>query len=301
MKRVLKKVKNPFPFFAAAAVAALFCVMAALICAVLFGFSVYLFSVLYLAAAVGFFCAVCLAVRALLGKTARFDVRFKRTQLARRVVRDYGFRTMAFSFCSFVLNFSYALFNGVYGVLFHQLWYVALAVYYLALGAARGLVVVRTRRISVTEDRNERERRKLGLYRLTGALLIVLTLALEIVLWAIRKGLGGFRYRGVVLVVAAVYTVCKTAMAAYNIVKAHAAQDLPVCAARNINFAAALVSVFALHMAATAFLDSAYTFWANAALGTLVCAVIVGMGLYMLARPFKKGGHTAGECLPFKK
>ena len=79
-------------------------------------------------------------------------------------------------------------------------------------------------------------------------------------------------------------------MAVYNMVKVRGMSDYSVKAVRSINLTAAIVSILSLH---TALLAAHSPNWtdnviSNAVAGTVVCALIVFTGLFMIFRSLHK-------------
>lgn len=208
-----------------------------------------------------------------------------------RMARDYGFRTMVFSSGTFLLNAAYTLFNLAYGMIFRQMWNVALGIFYLVLSITRFFVVTRTFKAR-TGDMGETERKisKLKIYRATGVMLMLLSAALNLVVLLMLRFNYAFRYYGLLIVVAAVFAVCKMILAIYNVVKVIGIHDYAAGAARNINFASALVSLLALQTALLASfpLDGADNWIWNAVVGTVICVVITGIGVDMVLRATRK-------------
>lgn len=214
----------------------------------------------------------------------------------RNFVGSYEFRTMILAAGKFVLNIGYAAFNGVYGILFQSPWYIALFVYYLVLCIARGSMVVRSRKVNTrlySDDRKDVER--IRIYRAAGILLLVFTVALNGMLLQMRRdSANGFRYTGMLIFVAAGYTVYKVIMAVYNLVKSRGSTDYVVHAVRNINFADALVSVLALQSAVSVRMAAEdITSWAGFVLGSAICLFTATLGIYMIVKAQRKLKNAA--------
>ncbi len=200
---------------------------------------------------------------------------------SRKFLNDYGFRTFIMFVVSTAINIAYAVYNGVYGIIFLSVWYGSLSLYYISLSLLRGGMVIRTVRLKKGGD--DSEQKKLRAYRLTGIFLILLPLALSAAI--IQMALEGkaFRHAGLLIFVAAVYTFTKITMSVINLVKTRKTGDYILCAMRNIGLADSLVSVLALQTAMlAAFSDGGNHGWANGATGGAVCAITIAIGLYML-------------------
>ncbi len=255
---------------------------------------------LFVAMAVSFAYIVYLIIIAVSLIRPRAVAVFEKFLFTRKMVHEYSFRT------GFAVNLAYMLFNAVYGIVFRQIWNMALAAYYLILGATRGIVVYRAFAVDGNKELCYREKQltKLRIYRCTGIMLIVLNAALTAMVWLmVHYDSAGFRYKGLLIVVASIYTVIKVVMAVYNMVKVKGMSDYCVHAVRSINLTAAIVSTLALH---TALLAAASPVWteivgSNAVFGTGSCVLIMLIGAYMIVnsiikqKKYRCGDNTQRE------
>lgn len=210
----------------------------------------------------------------------------KKFRFTNRLISDFGFRTLFFSAISFLLNAAFALFEGILAIVGHSVWYGALAGYYLVLSVLRFVVVLfgaKTPKDDVC--------RRANIYEACGAALFVLTLALSVAVVQMVLFDKAFAYAGLMIYAAAAYAFIKIALAVRNLVKAKKYDDFAVQSLRNINFAAALVSMLGLQTALiSAFSEGGGMRFMNAVSGGIVCFAIAGMGVYMIIRSimFKK-------------
>jgi len=230
----------------------------------------------------------------------RFYEWAERHRVAGRFFRDLTFRTMIFAGIGVLINVGYASFNAVYGIMLAvhygivatSIWYCAVAVYYIVLSVTRTVIVARTRKVNVScrLSPTEKSTQKLKIYRATGVLLLILTVALIIILWTmVRYPSMGFRYEGLLIFVAAAYTFYKITFAVHNLIRVRGIEDYAVRAVRNIYFTDALVSVLALQTALlAAYSDGADFTWLTALVGTVICVVSAYMGIYMIVNAFRK-------------
>lgn len=230
----------------------------------------------------------------------RFYEWAERHRFARRFVGDLTFRTMIFAAIGMFVNVGYATFNAVYGIMIAadygliatSIWYCAVAVYYIILSITRAVIIARTRNVNVSEKLTPQQQntQKIKIYRATGVLLLVLTVALIAILWTmVQYPSMGFRFEGLLIFVAAAFTCYKTAFAVHNLIRVRGIDDYAVRAVRNINFTDALVSVLALQTALLAAYSEGVDFtWLTALVGTAVCVVSAYMGIYMIVNGFKK-------------
>ena len=115
-------------------------VAASLIC-VATDFSAPAVYVVYAAAAITLSYSVYTLVR--MGKKMKKKISSvaDKYSFTKKFVHDYGFRSSAFAFVSFVVNAAYAVFEAIMGIVFRSVWYGALSGYHFALGALRFAVL----------------------------------------------------------------------------------------------------------------------------------------------------------------
>lgn len=105
-------------------------VAASLIC-VATDFSAPAVYVVYAAAAITLSYSIYTLVR--MGKKMKKKISnvADRYSFTKKFVHDYGFRSSAFAFVSFVVNAAYAVFEAIMGIVFRSVWYGALSGYHL--------------------------------------------------------------------------------------------------------------------------------------------------------------------------
>lgn len=205
--------------------------------------------------------------------------------LANRVYSDYRYRTVLFTSFSFVLNLFYAAGNGVYAVISHSPWMGTFSAYYIFLSIMRYGIIQYDRTLSKEGDGGDLGLQEVKVYRNTGILLSLITVALggAVILLVNRE--GGKSYPGYMIFVVAVYTFYKVIISVVNIVRARKMRSLLLVTIRNIGYADALVSVLSLQTAMFgAFgedsdIDPALM---NGITGICVCVMILAIGIYMI-------------------
>ena len=209
--------------------------------------------------------------------------------LGGRYLTDKIFRAEISLYTGFAVNILYAGLKMFSGIVYGSVWFISLSVYYILLAAMRLLLLTHTLKKRGVKDLAAEYRR----YRLCGALLVFMTLALSgIILFIIRRE-GGYDYPGVLIYVMAVYAFYSVISAAVNIVKFRKQASPVLSAAKAVNLTAALVSMLALE---TAMLnqfgsgdDMVFRQTMLAVSGGVFCAFILGMAVYMIVH----GGRQA--------
>lgn len=208
-----------------------------------------------------------------------------RYELADRICRDYRYRTVLCTTCSFLVNLFYAVSNGVYGWFHHSPWLGTLAAYYLFLSIMRFGIVWYGWKVPGTEADKGQKLREWKLYRKTGILLLLITIVLAGAVVLLVHNKGGMSYPGTLVLAVAAYTFYKIIISVFHMLKARRLQSPLLVAVRNIGYADALVSMLSLQTAMLASFGNSGELnpqWTNGMTGAVVCLIVSLIGIYMI-------------------
>lgn len=197
--------------------------------------------------------------------------------------------------CALCWNAAYALLQLALGLTYRSAWFFAMAGYYTVLAALRCLL---SRQVweHVPGDRRTAEWR---VYRLCGAGLLMMNLALLVFLLCFVYRLRQVRHHEIVTIAMAVYTFTSTAVAVSGVIR-YRRYESPVCsAAKAISLASALVSMLSLEntMLAT-FSAGEHPLFRPILLGCSGAAIslcILSMAVYMLVHATKSLKENASN------
>lgn len=312
MKRLLDLLKNPRGAWLIVAWLLGIGAAAASIAVVVLGAEGGWVYAVYLAAAVLLAYAIYALVRFVPRATAAVSSFVKKYPLLGKWMGTYEARTLLFAACSFVINVGYVVLNIVMAALMSSIWYAALAAYYFALGALRYAVLFGTRK---AKKNAQTERglaaEKLRIYRNCRiALLIIEGVFMFAVAQFVLSGGGSIAelaaqnmrtYTMITMISSAAFTFYKMTLSIVNLVKVHKMTDPELWALRNINLAAALVSLLALQTTMTLFLSQPLTREMsvfNGIVGLVVVLIVAGLGIVMIVRANKKKKLLAAQEPP---
>lgn len=312
MKRLLDLLKNPRGAWLIVAWLLGIGTVAASIAVVVLGAEGGWVYAVYLAAAVLLAYAIYALVRFVPRATAAVSSFVKKYPLLGKWMGTYEARTLLFAACSFVINVGYVVLNIVMAALMSSIWYAALAAYYFALGALRYAVLFGTRK---AKKNAQTERglaaEKLRIYRNCGiALLIIEGVFMFAVAQFVLSGGGSIAelaaqnmrtYTMITMISSAAFTFYKMTLSIVNLVKVQKMTDPELWALRNINLAAALVSLLALQTTMTLFLSQPLTREMsvfNGIVGLVVVLIVAGLGIVMIIRANKKKKLLAAQEPP---
>lgn len=200
-----------------------------------------------------------------------------------RYLEDIPFKLRVSLNLSLGVNLLYAIVNALSGIYYHSVWFGTLAAYYIFLAVMRFLLVRYAHKNGFGENRAAEQKR----YRACGIILIMMNLTLAGVVILVLHQNQGFEYAGFLIYLMALYTFYITVMAVINVVRYRKYHSPVMSAAKAINLAAALVSMLSLETAMLSQFDDGSTgpYFCQIMIGFsggAVCAIVVGMGVYML-------------------
>lgn len=214
-------------------------------------------------------------------------------KFSRRIIQNFGFRTLVFSVGAFAISVSYGILNAVHGIMAKSIWYGALAAYYIFLALLRGGVLIYHggKRKRTQNGLTEQEPlRNVKTYRNCGVVLLVLNVALSAAIAQMIFDDRSFSYQGWTIYASAAYAFYKITMSIINLLRARKEDDYTVRAIRTINLADGAVSILALQ---TALL---FTFRSgdvdvslfNTFTGAAVSLLTLALGVFMIVEAQKK-------------
>ncbi|MBQ8431056.1 MAG: hypothetical protein IJX26_03875 [Clostridia bacterium] len=200
---------------------------------------------------------------------------------------SYGYRSIIFAICSFIINIAYAVLHVVIAILSHSIWFGALATYYISISLIRGGIVAISRKRKRKKDQWTLEK-QVKSYINCGIYLVLLNFALVGAIVQMVLTNQVFRYVGLMIYVMATYTFYKLTMSIYNLIKAKKQNDWTVKSIKNISFADSLVSILALQTAMLDAFGSGKNYIFNSLSGAAVSITIIFIGAFMIVNGSKK-------------
>lgn len=211
-----------------------------------------------------------------------------------KIMYNYGFRTLLFSFLSLSLHVAFAIVNGVNAVKFRSVWFTSLAVYYGALIAFRVGVALGGKRAYDKYRLGDKDGYlydSLRIYFGGGIALFILQGAMAgavvQMVTTSRPMESGFGYP----IVTALYTFWRMGLAVYNIFRAKKYNNYVIQALRNLNFANACISMVSLTVLLIAVFGGGGMTTLKSVVGFGACAVTIAVALKMTV----KGGRELKE------
>ncbi len=213
--------------------------------------------------------------------------KIRSTALGSRFLEDAVFRSEIILNCGLIVNLLYVALNLFSGIRYRSTWFIALAFYYALLSAMRAMLARYVHRRTVGENISAEFQR----YRACGIILLLMNQALVgIIVYMVTQD-RGFSYPGLMIYAMAMYAFYITITAAINVVKYRKHGSPVMSAAKVVSLTAALVSMLSLETAMLSqFGDGEQEFRRImlAASGGIVCAIVLTMAIYMIARSTKQ-------------
>lgn len=181
-------------------------------------------------------------------------------------------RTLKLALASLSFNIAFATYHIVMGLITSSWWLLTVGSYYLVLSIVR-FVVLRSK---------SKER---FIAKFTGWMLTILSIPLAgtVILSVVRD--RGHELHMVVMIAMAAYAFTKTTFATIKFVKARRSTSSTLITLRNISFADAFVSIFALQrsmLVSFEGMNEIEIVIMNASLGSAVCVITFLLGLNLV-------------------
>ena len=181
-------------------------------------------------------------------------------------------RNLKFALASLVFNMAFATYHLVMGLAASSWWLLTLGSYYLVLSIVR-FVVLRSKS-------GER-----FIAKFTGWMLILLTIPLvgTVILSVVRD--RGHELHMIVMIAMAAYAFTKITLATIKLIKARRSTSATLITLRNISFADAFVSIFALQRSMLVSFEGmreSEIVIMNVSLGSAVCVIVFLLGLNLV-------------------
>lgn len=193
------------------------------------------------------------------------------------------FKIVKNPFIGLIINSAYAVGNCVFGFISHSWWFITVGAYYTMLATTR-FSVLKVKRKAKGDFETE-----LFAKRITGVLLLLLSVCLVGVniLSAIKD--RGSKYHEIVMITIAAYTFTKITIAIIGLVKSRQINSPITSTLRNISFADAVVSVYTLQRSMLVSFPGMG--WADIQLfniltGTAVWVVVLILGINLIGGKF---------------
>ena len=184
------------------------------------------------------------------------------------------YRPFKIALISLIFNILFATYHLLLGVVESSWWLITLGAYYLILSTMRFLVL----RLKAEE----------GLIAgMTGWMLIVLSVPLigTVILSVISD--RGYKLHMILMIAIAAYAFTKVTLATINMLKLRNSKSMKLVTLRNISFADAVVSIFALQRSMLVSFEGmteSEIIAMNAALGSAVCITVLLLGINLLRK-----------------
>ena len=220
-------------------------------------------------------------------------------ELTRRLLHNWGFRTILTSTVAFAMSIINSVFNAYLGISERSIWFGALAAYYIFLALMRsGLLIYHRKKRDFENEALIRAKK----YTQCGVWLLILNAALSSAIAQMIFDDRSFEYKDWLIYAFAAYAFYKVIMSVRNAIKARRQDDLTIQAIREINMVDAAVSILALQTALLHTFGDGVTDISlfNTFTGCFVSAFSLALSIYMIVKGTKtikeiKGNNGKGQ------
>ncbi len=205
------------------------------------------------------------------------------SRLISNLVYNKRYRTLALAVAALIFNLSFALYNGILGVMNSSVIFAVSAVYYLLLGAMRFFAVLR--------EKKNRFKSEGQTVALIGVMLIILSFVFHVAVLVSMKHQTATAYGTVTMITIATFTFTKISIAAFNAFKHRKNSFGMMNAINNIRYSEVAVSLLSMQQSMLVSFGDANDTSAtilNACTGAAICFFILALGIITLRTERKK-------------
>ena len=211
---------------------------------------------------------------------------FSKTKIGGKFIKKRSSRIIFSASVSFFVNFLYAFYNGILGIMNLSLWFIIMFAFYGLLASVRFSVILYARRKdSVYEDTES------FIIKTSGIIMIILSFVLALLVFLSLTQKIAVKYDTIMMITIATYTFYKVII---TVVRASKKRDdkLPLFSTlRCISYAEVAASVLTLQRSMLASLgsgDDEFSFIMNAATGMVVFLFILVLGIFITVKGSRK-------------
>ena len=210
-----------------------------------------------------------------------------------RYYTDPVFNARVSLYRGLILNVCYAVFKLAVGIWSRSVWFIAIAVYYVALSAIK-FVLVRND-LRAWRGKQSSLLQEWSAYRTAGWMLFLLNMALTgMIILVVWRG-NSYSYPGFIIFAMAFYAFYRITLAAIRLLRGRKERAPVFSAAKIIDFIFAVVAMFTLQTAMlSTFGSEDHRFIAvfNSAIGIAVSMFVLAAAVFMLIRAHREIAHT---------
>lgn len=211
--------------------------------------------------------------------------------LGQRFFKDMAFRNTASIYQGIAVSVLYALFRGVAAVVYGSVWFGAISVYYIILSVIRFALAGNLCAARKQETAAQRLIKEYQGYRFCGYMMFILNVGMTGMVIQMIRDNRHYEYPGFIIYASAAYTFYLAIAATVNVFKLKRLNSPLFSAAKSLTFVGALMSVMALQTAMISRFGEGEEIFRqvlNTATGTVICALALGIAVYMVVKANKE-------------
>lgn len=204
----------------------------------------------------------------------------KRYNMFEQFLTDTEYKTKISLYLSLIINILYSVYEAVFGMLYHSIWFGTVACYYMILSSERFLLLKYIHKKNCPTTILYRK------YRFCGILLMALNIVTcGMCILVICNGQTA-TYPGHMIYAVAGYCFYNLGFAIFNVVKTHKSTNPIYGASKILNLSTALFSMFTLQNAMIAKFgtDREFQRMMNVITGAVVFLILLSLSVYMISK-----------------
>ena len=231
------------------------------------------------------FYALCVVCARMPGVFRFAKAGIYRNPYANRYLTEAQLRSRISLYTGTTVNLAYSIFKLIMGIVYHSVWFGAVAVYYMTVCVTRFLMIRFYRASMRKATALERRRYEWRRYRTVAVLMLALNVAISGMVFQMIWQNRGYSYPGTLIYAMAAYTFYRLTQTIIKLVKSRRNHSPVFSAATALDFCVSLVSIFALQTAMFAAFGAEEPHTRqimNTLTGVAVCLIVVLTAVLMI-------------------
>ena len=215
------------------------------------------------------------------------------------IANDTDARVLVTTFFSTIWKLFIVSAKILIGLYFSSYWFTLLAIYDIVLFISRAVLIAYGRKAVSEADPKNKYLKSLGVFRLSGIFIFLITLVLLFVVLMIVRDGEGFTYKGILIYIVALYDLFRLVRAIMYIMRTRKRMSPVVNAIRYFGLSSSVISLLSLQTACLAAFGGALSVMEkqqlNMATGIISCGLLLFVSVLIIFKSWRHVKYSKGD------
>ena len=215
------------------------------------------------------------------------------------IANDTDARVLVTTFFSTIWKLFIVSAKILIGLYFSSYWFTLLAIYDIVLFISRAVLIAYGRKAVSEADPKNKYLKSLGVFRLSGIFIFLITLVLLFVVLMIVRDGEGFTYKGILIYIVALYDLFRLVRAIMYIMRTRKRMSPVFNAIRYFGLSSSVISLLSLQTACLAAFGGALSVMEkqqlNMATGIISCGLLLFVSVLIIFKSWRHVKYSKGD------